>query len=102
MASIRSKWKGGYDNARKYSKAWESKFSWVTKALDVIVRLTDINNVNEYLLSFCQSNVSNQLLGSNACIIIAVLASINFLVLTEHSNLNSGFQFSWLLSPALY
>ena len=28
------KWKGGYDNARKYNKAWESKFSWVTKALD--------------------------------------------------------------------
>ena len=44
-----------------------------------IVRLTNINNVNEYLLSFCQSNVSNQLLGSNACTIIAVLASINFL-----------------------
>ena len=44
-----------------------------------IVRLTSINNVNEYLLSFCQSNVSNQLLGSNACTIIAVLASINFL-----------------------
>lgn len=29
-----SKWKGAYDNGRKYNKAWESKFIWVTKALD--------------------------------------------------------------------
>ncbi|XP_028394444.1 uncharacterized protein LOC114518637 [Dendronephthya gigantea] len=44
-----------------------------------IVRSTTINHVNEYLLSFCQSNIGNQLLGSNACTIIAVLVSINFL-----------------------
>lgn len=29
-----SKWKGSYDSGRKYSKAWESKFIWVTKASD--------------------------------------------------------------------
>ena len=29
-----SKWKGSYDSGRKYSKAWESKFSWVSKASD--------------------------------------------------------------------
>ena len=45
-----------------------------------VVTFTIVNNhVNEYLLSFCQSNINNQLLGSNACTIIAVLAAINFL-----------------------
>ena len=63
MASIRSKWKGGYDNARKYSKAWESKFSWVTKALDVIVTLTDINNVNEYLNIFLPVQCEQSVIG---------------------------------------
>lgn len=29
-----SKWKGSYESGRKYSKAWESKFSWVSKASD--------------------------------------------------------------------
>ncbi|CAB4001705.1 zinc finger MYM-type 6-like [Paramuricea clavata] len=28
------KWKGLYDSGKKYSKAWESKFSWVSKASD--------------------------------------------------------------------
>ena len=29
-----SKWKGHYDSGRKYNKAWESKFQWVSKASD--------------------------------------------------------------------
>jgi hypothetical protein len=29
-----SKWKGSYENGRKYSKAWENKFVWVSKASD--------------------------------------------------------------------
>jgi hypothetical protein len=29
-----SKWKGTYDRGRKYNKAWEGKFSWLTKASD--------------------------------------------------------------------
>ena len=29
-----SKWKGTYDSGRKYNKAWEGKFSWLTKASD--------------------------------------------------------------------
>ena len=45
-----------------------------------IVTFTIVNDhVNEYLLSFCQSNLNNQLLGSNACTIIAVVAAVNFL-----------------------
>ena len=44
-----------------------------------IVKFTNVNHVNEYLLSFCQSNMDNKSLGSNACTIIAVLAAINFL-----------------------
>ena len=52
MASIPSKWKGGYDNARKYSKAWESKFSWVTKALD---------GSNDAFCKLCHSTVKPKL-----------------------------------------
>ena len=45
-----------------------------------IVKLnTDANHVKEYLLSFCQSNIDSQALGSNACTIIAVLIAIDFL-----------------------
>ena len=29
-----SKWKASYDSGRKYSKTWESKFSWLSKASD--------------------------------------------------------------------
>jgi hypothetical protein len=29
-----SKWKGSHESGRKYSKAWESKFCWVSKASD--------------------------------------------------------------------
>ena len=29
-----SKWKGTYDSGRKYNKAWEGKFIWLTKASD--------------------------------------------------------------------
>lgn len=29
-----SKWKRSYDSGRRYNKTWESKFCWVTKALD--------------------------------------------------------------------
>lgn len=34
MVSKNSKWKGAYNIGRKYNKDWESKSSWVTKALD--------------------------------------------------------------------
>ena len=44
-----------------------------------VVKFTNVNYVNEYLLSFCQSNMDSQSLGSNACTIIAVLVAINFL-----------------------
>lgn len=47
-----SKWKGGYDNGRKYSKAWESKFSWVTKALD---------GSNDAFCNLCHSTVKPKL-----------------------------------------
>ena len=66
------------------------------------------NHLNEYLLSFCQSNINNQLLGSNACTIIAVLAAINFLSETawfsQHMQptLHTGFEFSCILLPTVY
>ena len=44
-----------------------------------VVKFTNVNYVNEYLLSFCQSNMDSHSLGSNACTIIAVLVAINFL-----------------------
>ena len=44
-----------------------------------IVKFNNVSHVKEYLLSFCQSNIDSQALGSNACTIIAVLIAINFL-----------------------
>ena len=43
-----------------------------------IVKFNNVSHVKEYLLSFCQSNIDSQALGSNTCTIIAVLIAINF------------------------
>ena len=57
-----------------------SQQNYVETIIPYSVKFTNVNYVNEYLLSFCQSNMNSQSLGSYACTIIAVLAAIiNFI-----------------------
>ena len=57
-----------------------------------IVKFNNVSHVKEYLLSFCQSNIDSQALGSNTCTIIAVLTSPPIL----HGFLNTTSSLHWI------